>query len=205
MDVLSQLFSLLFRGFVILLPLTTGWLAMRRLVLSRSANAWIYATTCLFAVATAAGLVPWTLGVASAGWMFFLFAAFCPALWIGVIMLCDGDRLSTYEADEQKEAILSAAIPFITRKSTKPLLLENPDWPDEPSPMFRHQGDGDTPAPAPETPPKEKLTQTVAQPTQSRTLITVAREMRGNVNSEARRPKLLPPPELGDLSFLPRA
>jgi len=194
MDVLSQLFSLLFRSLVVLLPLTTAWLALRRLVLSRSSNAWIYATTSLFAAATVAGILPWSLGIAQTSWIFFIFAAFCPAIWIGVIMLCDGPRISNYESDDLLAEMPDAATTFKSRQPIAPLVLENPDWPDEPVAVFRHRASA---APAP----------TVGQPQDPprRSLVAIAREMRGNVNSEARRPKLLPPPELDELPFLVRS
>ena len=63
MDVLSPLFHMVLRSLVVLFPLTVGWLAFRRLALSKSANAWIYAVICLFAAVTAAGVLPWTLGL----------------------------------------------------------------------------------------------------------------------------------------------
>ena len=105
MDVLSQMFSLLFRSFVVMLPLTTGWLALRRLFMSRSTNAWIYAATSLLATATVAGLLPWAMGVTQASWIFFILAAFCPAVWISVVMLCDGPRQRAYQSTDPPEAI----------------------------------------------------------------------------------------------------
>ncbi len=190
MDILSQFFALIFRGFMILLPLTTGWLALRRLILSRSSNAWVYAFACLFAVATTIGLVPWSLGIAQTSWIFLFLAAFCPTVWLGVIMLCDGASLSRYEAAEDNTAT------FRSRQAAPPLILENPDWPGDPMPVFRHrskaaQNEADG---TPNAPPEPEV----------RSILAVARDMRGNKTSQSRRPKLLPPPDNVDLPFLTR-
>ena len=195
MDVVGLLFQFLFRAFVIVLPLTTGWLAFRRLVLSRSSNAWIYAMTCLFAAITAAGLLPWALGLGSAAWIFFVFSAFCPAIWIGVVMMCDMSRSrpSSYEPDAE-----DSVVTFTSTQKSAPLVLENPDWPGAPIPVFRHNG----PANLPEAPGSDGAPKT-SEPTKH--LLAIAREMRKNTSSDARRPKLLPPPDQVQLPFLNRS
>ena len=199
MDVLSPLFQLLFRALVVVLPLTIGWLAFRRLMLSRSANAWIYATTCLLTAVTAAGLLPWTLGLAEGNWLFFLLSALSPPIWIGVIMICDPvTHPSIYDAKSQAEPDLpdeeSAQIMEFQR--AKPLILEKPDWPEAPVPVFRHL------KPAANAPQSPQL----ADESPAKSLISVARDMRGNASSDARRPRLLPPPDRmpKDLPFLHR-
>ena len=134
MDVLSPLFQLLFRALVVVLPLTVGWLAFRRLMLSRTANAWIYAITCLFAAVTAAGLLPWTMGVAEGNGVLFFFSALSPAIWMSVIMICDPiGGSSIYETRDAPQ-------PQRAQDNVVPLILERPDWPDAPTPVFRHLG-----------------------------------------------------------------
>ena len=195
MDVLSPLLHLLFRAFVVVLPLTTGWLAIRRLILSKSTNAWIYAVTFLFAAVTFAGLLPWTLGFGKAGWVFFLFAAFCPAIWIGVVMMCDANRVrkSTYEPDP----IIEPAPTFVSKQPATPLILENPDWPGTPIPVFRHKVVAKPAAAA-------SAFQPDADQSKSKTILSIVREMRKNRSSDDRRPKLLPPPDASELPFLNR-
>lgn len=192
MDVLSPLFQLLFRALVVVLPLTIGWLAFRRLMLSRSANAWIYATTCLLTAVTTAGLLPWTLGLAGGNWLFFLLSAMSPPIWMGVIMICDPiSQPSVYDtkADPREETAKVHRL--------RPLVLEKPDWPEAPVPVFRHM------KPAANTPNSPSPGKESA----AKTLLSVARDMRGNSTSDSRRPRLLPPPErvLRDLPFLHRS
>lgn len=194
MDVFSPIFQLLFRSLVILLPATIGWLAFRRLVISKSGNAWIYAVSCLFAAVTAAGLLPWALGLAKVSWVFFLLSAFCPAIWIGVVTVCDMSRRTLYGPDPVADTVLT----FSSRQKPAPLVLENPELPGAPIPVFRHRStdtgvDTFTPCalPAKIEPAPEK-----------RSLMSVAREMRGNDTSDARRPRLLPAPDIGRLPFI---
>lgn len=191
MDILSPLFSLVFRGLVVLMPLTTAWLALRRLILSRSVNAWVYALTCLFAAVTAAGIAPWALGLSRASGIFFVFSAFCPAIWIAVVILCDGNRRTHYDA----ESITDAVVTFRPSRRRPALVLENPDWPGTPVPVFRHGGAAN------DEPSRSARSQATVVET-TRTLMAIAREMRGNVNSDARRPRLLPPPDIGELPFI---
>ena len=196
MDVLSPLLQLLLRAAIIVLPLSTGWLALRRLLLSRSSNAWFYAATCLFAAITVAGLMPWALGLGRVSWIFFLFAAFSPALWVGVIILCDiqhGGRpydAGAAPAEEPK---------FTSTQRPAPLILENPDWPGAPMPVFRHLSEQGNPKPIPR--PRRRM-----QEETSKYILSVAKDMRGNNSSDERRPKLLPPPRSDfDLPFLKRS
>ncbi|AZQ68543.1 hypothetical protein EF888_16235 [Silicimonas algicola] len=195
MDILSPLFLLLFKTFVVVLPMTVGWLAFRRLMLSKSANSWIYAFACLLAAITAAGLAPWTLGLARASWVFFILAAFCPAIWIGVVLLCDVSRRQRYEADPLTDVVLT----FTSRQRPAPLVLEDPDTPGTPVPVFRHSKPS-LPSifdKGPFRPARNPVTRT-------RMLMSIARDMRGNGSSDTRRPKLLPAPDTLELPFLSR-
>ena len=197
MDVLGPLFQLLFRVLFVVLPLTMGWLAFRRLMLSRSANAWNYATTCLFMAVLAAGLLPWMLGLGSANWLFFMFSATSPVIWMGVVMICDPvNQPSAYdpEVSDEAEAVPVFAPRLNTAQPERPLVLEKPDWPDAPTPVFRHK------MAAPD------MATAGADQAASRSLLAVAKGMRGNINSENRRPRLLPAPDHygTDLPFLHR-
>ena len=194
MDILSPLIQLIFRALVVVLPLTIGWLAFRRLMLSRSSNAWIYALTCMFAAVTAAALMPWTLGIGTANWIFFLFSAAAPVVWFGVIVICDPLRQSNYD----REGVIEIAEERVASRAERPLVLEHPNWPEAPVPVFRHAAN---PANLPVAPKPVKEVEKGPK-----SLLSVARGMRGNATSEARRPRMLPAPELGegDLPFLKR-
>lgn len=207
MDVLSPFFYLVFRSLVVLLPLTIGWLAFRRLAMSKTGNAWIYAMTCLFATVIAAGILPWALGLTGANWIFLVLAAFCPAVWVGVITLCDMSRRTNYGPDPMAKS--AQTIATTARRRLAPLILEQPDFPNAPMPVFRHGGtaedatdrsDGvDREAQKRKRPPEATPSPSPA----TRSLMSIAREIRGNKSSESRRPKLLPPPEPGTPPELP--
>jgi hypothetical protein len=183
-----------------LLPLTIVWLSFGRLVKSKGGNTWIYALTCLFSLATTMGLLPWALGLAQAGWLFFVFAAFCPAIWIGVITVCDLSRREMYGVDsdhtEDEPIFKSRQKP---RKKT-PLVLENPKVPDAPIPVFRHRAEetGNV------TYSRDPLTPATLEPKQDtvdepRSALSIVREMRGRDTSDARRPRMLPAPGMKQL------
>lgn len=197
MDVMAQILLFLFRSIIVVMPLTVAWLALRRLAMSHSANAWVYAASALFGAVTTAGLLPWALGLATAHWIFFLFAAFCPALWLGVVIVCDARRPNFYDRPEDTEAAEKADEPvFRSWRGTAepepaaPLILENPEWPGTPVPFFRH---ANTDAP----------TAAVVAASAERTVLSIARDMRRNETSDARRTKLLAPPRASELPELP--
>ena len=204
MDILSLLLQHIFRAIVVVLPLTVGWLAFRRLMLSRSANAWIYAIVCLFAAVTSASLIPWTLGLGSGNWLIFLFSAISPAIWMTVIMICDANHHRThYEFGPDPDVTFvatpkAAAAPEIdeNRTSERPLILEEPDWPEAPVAVFRHVGEPANTHHAPRQ----------ARDEGTDSILSIARDMRGNSNSDARRPRMLPSPDRLDdtLPFLSR-
>ena len=196
MDVLSPLLLLLFRAIVVVLPLTVALLALRRLLLSQSENAWIYAITCLFASATTIGLVPWTLGLSEGSWLLFMFSTVSPVMWMSVIMICDPIREpSAYDSEDLVEMDFGDMPPLPL--ASRPLILEKPDWPEAPVPIFRHMSTAANKTNAP--------LNLVDAEEPGRSVMAAARGMRGNENSDARRPKMLPPPrELTDLPFLHR-
>lgn len=196
MDVVGLLLSLIFKSILVMLPMTVAWLAFRRLFLSNSANAWLYAVCGLFGTITAAGLLPWALSITGTSWLFFVLAAFSPALWLGVVLICDAKRVARYAVDDTPPpAPTFQSWRKRARDAAAPLVLENPDWPGTPMPIFRHSRPANDHIPDP----------TGRAEATKRSLMSIAREMRGNETSEARRPKLLPPPmekEVRQLPFL---
>lgn len=198
MDILGPLFQLLFRALFVVFPLAIGWLSFRRLMRSRSANAWIYAITCLFTSVIAAGLLPWTLGLGSANWLFFMFSAISPVIWMGVVMICDpADQSSHYDTDEVDDVVDGPIHATHSERvaRSRPLILEEPAWPDTPTLMFRHSRMTDVSDAVPE------------EPSPVKSMLSVAKGMRGNETSERRRPRLLPAPDRYgvDLPFLHRS
>ena len=121
MNVFGPLLLVALKSLVVLFPLTVGWLAFRRLALSQSSNAWIYAAMCLFAAVTSAGILPWTLGLTGISWPLLALALVCPALWVGVILVCDVSRRPRYAP----EPLTDAARLLLRRSQPKlaPLLL----------------------------------------------------------------------------------
>lgn len=191
MDVLGPLMHVVLKSLVVLFPLTVGWLAFRRLALSKSSNAWMYAVVCLFAAVTAAGVLPWALGLTGLNWVLVLMALISPVLWLGIILICDMSRTHRYGGDPLIEAARSVA--RRPAPKLKPLVLDDPVMPDAPKPVFRHR--------APSRMPFEKRRE-FGQTT--RTILNLARDIRDNSTSDRRRPKLLPPPKNTELSFLKR-
>lgn len=191
MDALTLVLQLAFRSFVVLLPILIGWLAFRRLTRSKSSNAWIYAVSCLFAAVTTAGLLPWAVGLTATSWIFFVFAAFCPAIWFGVTTICDVSRRTAYDADmENPLTVLFKA----RRKKPDPLLLSDPVK-ESPVPVFSHSNPANTDAPT-------VVADDTAEPIGEKSVLEVARAMRRNKSSEDRRPKMLPAPLVRELPFI---
>ena len=190
MDVLSPLMHLALKSLVVLFPMTVVWLAFRRLAMSKSDNAWIYAATCLFAAVTAAGILPWALGIAPLNWVLLGLAVLCPVFWVATIAICDMSRAPRYRPD----ALADTAKTIVERTKVKlpPLLLSNPETAETAPVMFRHRKRG---------PEKEKRQKQRSEATN--TIINLARDIRYNASSEGRRPKLLPPPaDRRDMPFL---
>ena len=187
MDVLSPLFHMVLRSLVVLFPLTVGWLAFRRLALSKSANAWIYAVICLFAAVTAAGVLPWTLGLTAINWPLTVLALMCPAIWVGAILFCDITRVQRYGADP----LLTLARPALREPDAQPgpLVLKPSD---AAKPVFRHVARKEPHHAKPKT----------ARSAKTQSILKLARDIRGHPTSDRHRRKLLPPPEKAELPFL---
>jgi len=66
MELLGLLYQIVIRSFFLMLPLGVAFLAFRRLSLSQTSNAWLYAVAGLFAAFTAAGLLPWAMAISGA-------------------------------------------------------------------------------------------------------------------------------------------
>ena len=191
MDVFGQTFHLVLRSVVVLFPMTVGCLAFRRLALSQSEKAWIYAAMCLLAAVTSAAILPWTLGLATLNWVLLLLALLCPVLWIAVVTLCDVARPPRYGSDPL-EAPARGVLRLVS-----PVGFGAEDAPAGPVPVFRHRT-----APPPPPAPAEKPAYSPA----TRTLLSLARDIRNNPTSERHRPKRLPaPPKPRELPFLERA
>jgi hypothetical protein len=191
------MFFVVMKTAVLILPLTVAWLAVRRLTLSKSANAWLYAATALFALLTFLGLVPWAFGIAAPHPVFLVFAAMTPAIWYSVVRLCNTTRSVDYDNElERTFERLSA----LARKApvSDLLILEGPSWPDAPQPMFRH-----TPAAEPQDAPQPRPGTIARASEATMNLLQIARSMRGNASSEARRIKLLPPPQRAERVSMP--
>jgi hypothetical protein len=195
MDALTLVLQLLFKSFVVMLPVLVGALAFRRLARSKTSNAWIYATTCLFAAVTAAGLMPWAIGLSSSSWMFFVLAAFCPAIWFGVTTICDFNRKGTYSSEVQD--VYTLFFKHTQNKVVEPLVLKNPVA-DMPAPVFQHKEPANTDAPS------SLMEEDTPQAIGEKSVLEIAREMRRNKSADERRPKLLPAPTVDELSFIKR-
>lgn len=186
MDALTLMLQLLFKSFVVFLPVLVGALAFRRLTKSKTSNAWIYAVTCLFAAVTTAGLLPWAVGLTASSWIFFVLAAFCPAIWFGVTTVCDFNRKGAFDAEMDD---LSGLMFKPRAKPAEPLILKDPIA-EMPAPVFQHHAPANTDAPS------TALEEEKPQPIGDKSVLDVAREMRRNKSTEDRRPKLLPSPSV---------
>ena len=209
---LGLLVYLVIKTILVIVPLTVTWLAIRRLLRSKSGNAWLYAVTSMFAGITSVGLTPWAFGIGASHWVFFAFACMSPAVWVAVAVLCNASRTVDYVDDvewamrhlrEIKELYRG---PKATADGNDLLILSNPTWPDHPVPVFRHAIDSakEEPKPAPSK-QSARLKLTTTQEVTAQKIIRIAKTMRRNPSSDPRRIKLLPPPRADgntDLPFL---
>ena len=197
---------------LVIVPLTVTFLAVRRLLRSKSGNAWLYAVTSMFAGITTVGVAPWAFGLGASHWVFFVFACMSPAVWIAVAILCNATRSIEYVDDVEWALrnlsdlwdLLGPRRASSDRFDT--LILSNPRWPDEPVPVFRHSRAVTAPTHAPPS-DAEQLEEALAEERAdtARRILNVARSMRRNPSSDSRRIKLLPPPRASgdtDLPFL---
>ena len=199
MDVVTTIIQIGIRSLFVLSPVAVAGLAYRRLALSRSGNAWIYACIALTATLTAIALLPWAVGVGQISWLPALLSLLCPFVWVGVVLICDAAQgTKNYDSFENDQTETPGAV-FMRHihapKTHDPLMLERPEWPDAPEAVFIRR----------ETPQTKIIVPTDPVPS-VRDVISIVREMRGNASSEPRRPRLLPPPggslSLKDMPFI---
>ena len=204
MDVLTLLVQLISKTVFMAVPFGVAWLAFRRLALSETSNAWIYAGVGLFAAFTAAGLAPWALGAGPVGWFYFVFAAFCPLIWVSVVVVCGIGRPPAYDAPQDETTEDKIAPLRLTTPTSPPLILESPEWPDAPEPTFRHYDAILSPANE-NLPMIDADSETEAKANRDKSLLEIARDMRGNATSAGRRLRpLLPAPDaMSDLQKFP--
>lgn len=181
------------KSLITLFPLTVVLLAFRRLALSKTDNSWIYAGMCFFAAVTSAGILPWALGIADLNWVLLGLALLSPVAWIAVVLICDITRSSGYVPD----ALVESALKFAAESSRKiaPLVLRDQEMIEEPRaplPVFVHKSKSKAIPPAPKP----------AQSQKTQYILSLARDIRGNVSSENRRTKLLPAPETRPMAVL---
>ena len=190
------------RSFLLLIPISVAALACRRLWLSRSENAWLYAGMTLLGTVAAVGLVPWAIGFGSVSATIVFLALLSPVFWLGTVLLCD-DPASSSAYDEVEEVV---ELPVFQSRKAKPgpLVLEGADWPDMPKAQFNRAFRADTIEAKIHEGEAEKALPVISKNT--RALISIVRDMRANPNSESRRPKLLPPPKnrasLSEMPFI---
>lgn len=202
MDAIALIINLVAKTFFLGLPLGVAWLALRRLVLSKTLNVWIYAGVGLFAAVTAAGLAPWALGFQPVVWIFLIFAFLCPPLWLATVVLCGMGRVSGYDADAIAE---SAAFTHETPKNKlAPLVLKEPILPQTEQPQSTAKPVFKTHRSALRNARDLASARLKSRP-DDRNVLEVARAMRGNPNTSKRRMRpLLPPPHaMSDLPNLP--
>ena len=198
---LGLIFSFVFKTAFLVVCLSVTYLALRRFLLSKSSNAWLYAAMFMLAFLTTLGLSPWLTGFGRTHPIFLLFATMLPAIWYGVVMLCNSTRYVSYDSELENVVRRIATLANAKRSDGIPLLLEEPQWPEAPMAVFQH-----TPVEPPRipeifannpNPPSSRISET----TQS--LLGIARSMRGNPSSDRRRMKLLPPPERTTAESMP--
>ena len=176
MDVLGPLIFVVLRSLVVLFPMTVGWLAFRRLALSKSGNAWLYAAMCLFSAVTTAGVLPWALGLTPLSWLLLGLALVCPVFWIITVVVCDLSRQSRYGPDVI--AHVSKRIAMHTFTKPDPSTSEDTEVTETPVPVFRHTEKAPTP-------PAKGPAISAA----TKTILSLARDIRSNPTSESRRPE----------------
>ena len=196
----TYLIAMALKVLLLALPLSVALLALRRLLASQSANAWLYGASLLYALVTATGVLPWALNLAQAAGLFLSLSALSPVVWLIVVVLCDRERMNRYDNS-----------PLVRPRVEAPatLVLTDPVLP--PVPMFRHSRPGGlvgsaapratdvAPAPARRTAPK------VERPA-ARGVLAVARAMRGQAFDEADTPRGTARVDgAADLPFLVRA
>lgn len=126
----TYLIALLIKVLLLALPITVAVLALRRMLQSETANAWLYGATALCAGITTIGVAPWATGLASAPSLFLILSASSPVVWLLVILICDRDRMNRYDNKP------------LQGEPPAPLMLTDPVLPQVP--VFRHSKPGES-------------------------------------------------------------
>ena len=198
MSVAALLLQLVAKTFFLALPLGVALLGFRRLMLSETLNAWIYAAIGLFAAFTVAGLAPWAFGFQPVNWMFLIFAFLSPPLWMACVIICGIGRPAAYDVPEVAPQTVSAVETAPDRAPLAPLVLQDPKWPETSKAVFRTHRTLLREA-------RTGVSAKLAQSADNSKVLDVARAMRGNLDTQKRRKRvLLPPPHaMSDLANLP--
>ena len=198
MSAAAVLLQLMAKTFFLALHACVSWLAFRRLILSETSNAWIYACVGIFAAFSAAGLAPWAFGFQSLNWLFLIAAFLCPPLWMATVIVCGLGRSSAYDVEAMDVEEPTKDLP---RKAPL-LVLEQPILPgtnpDPTSVVFKSHRNALKTA-------RQAVSKKVKTLDMERSVLEVARSMRGNETTARRRQRvLLPPPHaMSDLPNLP--
>lgn len=186
----TALILLLLKTLVLAMPAGVAWLAVRRLLLSRTVNAWLYAATAVLVIVSCVALTPWVFGQAAAHPFAVGLALMSPAIWLALVIFCGPGTGNVYDltypdphATPANEVAAAAPVPL--RLAPDARLIE-------PVVTFRHR---------PISPP---TILGIAAASGSGSVLDAARAMRANRTSDGRRPKALPPPSAAasDLPFL---
>ena len=136
--------------------------------------------------------------------MFLVFAFLCPPLWVSTVVLCGIGRISGYDVAElDTDDVPSPAQPApqfqpAPRVPPAPLLLEKPIWPKPEKAVFRTHR-------TPMREARQMASERMKAEHIERSVLDVARSMRGNSNTTKRRMRPLLPPShaMSDLPNLP--
>lgn len=168
------------RVFVLVPPLAVAYLAIRRLMLSRSKNAWLYAITAVIALVVIAGLAPWVFAADTTEPRLIAAALALPPLWLAIVLYAGPGKGRPYDPDQVARE----------PEHRQPLLLSDPITSSVTPPVFRHRK-------------ARHILPEYAPPDMSGSVLAAARGMRGHATSDRRRPKALPPPPPSlDVPFL---
>lgn len=189
---------------LLIMPASLVVLGVRRLLLSRSANAWLYGAAIVFGAVTTLGLLPWMVEMATPPTLFITLSALCPPLWYAILLISGLGRKNPYAVSEM------GAVGHMT----EPLVLTDPVG--LPLPVFRRAQQGGAPGfvrlegRRNEDPDPSSGTGDVRDVEAPRGLREVVFEMRGRLGVPSRPapgPRLIAPPvfEAEDLPFLDRS
>ena len=112
----SVIIAALLKIVLLALPLSVCVLSARRMVVSETANAWLYGAVMLFSGVTAIGTIPWAMGLTDPSTMFLTLAALTPVVWSSVVAACGVERQNAYK---------NSGVSIVPRQNS-PLVLTDP-------------------------------------------------------------------------------